>query len=164
MGSVVRVKASRRKIRGIVVGVAVLLGIGGAAFAYWTLTGSGTGSATTGTVDGTLTVNQTSAVTDLRPGGAPQTLSGTFNNADDSPVYVNTVTVSIASVVTVPVGGVCDATDYTLTGPVMTVEAEVPSGNGVGAWGGATIAFNNKADVNQDDCQGATVNLAYTTN
>jgi hypothetical protein len=31
-----------------------------------------------------------------------------------------------------------------------------------GTWTGATIVFNNKAAVNQNGCQGATVNLAYT--
>ena len=28
----------------------------------------------------------------------------------------------------------------------------------------ATIAFNNKAGENQDDCKNATVNLVYTSN
>jgi hypothetical protein len=44
----------------------------------------------------------------------------------------------------------------------MTVGAEVPAGNGQGSWSGATLAFNNKADANQDACKGATVNLAYS--
>jgi hypothetical protein len=155
---------SRKKFTAIAVATAVLLAIGGGAYAYWTLSGSGTGTASTGTVAGSITVNQTSTVTDLRPGGAPQTLSGDFDNSDVSPVYVTSVTVSIDSVVTSPVGGSCDASDYTLTGATMTVDAEIASGSGVGAWTGATIAFNNKAAVNQDDCQGATVNLAYAAN
>jgi len=46
----------------------------------------------------------------------------------------------------------------------MTVNAEVASGTGVGAWTGATIKFNDKAGTNQDACKGATVNLAYTVN
>ena len=155
---------SRKRFTAIAIGTAVLLAIGGGAYAYWTLSGSGTGSATTGTVAGSITVNQTSVITDLRPGGAPQTLIGNFNNTDTGPVFVTSVTVSIDSVVTSPPGGSCDATDYTLTGATMAVGAEVPTGTGVGAWTGATIAFNNKAAVNQDDCQGATVNLAYTAN
>jgi hypothetical protein len=156
--------ASRKRFTAIAVGTAVLLAIGGGAYAYWTLSGSGTGSATTGTVAGSITVHQTSTVTNLRPGGTPQTLSGNFDNSDASPVYVTSVTVSIASVVTSPVGGSCDSTDYTLTGATMAVGREVPSGSGVESWGSATIAFNNKAAVNQDDCQGATVNLAYAAN
>lgn len=153
-------KVSKKRMTRITVVAAALGLIGGGAYAYWTLTGGGSGDATTGTVTGTLTVNQTSVITDLRPGGAAQTLSGDFNNSGDSPVYVATVTVSIDSVV--PLSGTCDASDYTLSNATMTVAAEVPSGTG-GAWTGATIAFNNKL-TNQDDCQGATVNLAYTTN
>jgi hypothetical protein len=154
--------ASRKRFTAIAVGTAVLLAIGGGAYAYWTLSGSGTGSATTGTVSGSITVHQTSTVTNLRPGGTPQTLSGNFDNSDASPVYVTSVTVSIASVV--PLSGTCDASDYTLTNATMTVAAQIPSGSAQGAWTGATIAFNNKAAVNQNDCQGATVNLAYAAN
>jgi hypothetical protein len=142
----------------------LLLAIGGGAYAYWTLSGSGTGSATTGTVSGSITVHQTGpAITNLRPGGTAQILSGNFDNSDASPVYVTSVTVSIASV-TKAVGapsGTCDNTDYTLTGATMAVGVEIPAGLAKGAWTGATIAFNDKAAVNQNACQGATVNLSY---
>jgi hypothetical protein len=139
----------------------VLLAIGGGAYAYWTVSGSGTGSASTGTVAGSITVHQTSTVTNLRPGGTAQALSGNFDNSDASPVYVTSVTVSIASVTTVPTGGACSASDYTLTGATMAVGAEIPAGSAQGHWTGATIAFNDKPAANQDTCKGATVNLAY---
>jgi hypothetical protein len=155
---------SRKRITAIAVGTAVLLAIGGGAYAYWTVSGSGTGTAATGTVAGSITVHQTSVVTNLRPGGAAQTLSGNFDNSDASPVYVTSVTVSIASVTTVPPGGACAAGDYTLTGATMAVGAEIPAGTAKGAWTGATITFNDKAAVNQDTCKGATVNLAYAAN
>ncbi|HMA47371.1 MAG TPA: hypothetical protein VKP11_09250, partial [Frankiaceae bacterium] len=106
----------------------------------------------------------TSTVSNLRPGGTAQTLSGNFDNSDASPVFVTSVAVSISSVVKA-VGapaGTCDATDYTIAGSPVAVGAQVPSGLAQGSWTGATIAFNNKAAVNQDACQGATVNLAYT--
>lgn len=153
-------KTTKRNLA--IAGVTLLL-LGGAsvAFAYWTAGGSGTGTASTGT-NVALVAHQTSTVTDLHPGGAAQTLSGNFDNGNEGPTYVASVSVSISSVV--PVGaGVCTATDYTITGSPMTVAAEVPAGNGVGAWTGATIAFNNKAS-NQDGCKGALVNLAYTIN
>jgi hypothetical protein len=155
--------APRKRIAAIAVGTVLLLAIGGGAYAYWTLSGSGTGTATAGTVAGSITVNQTSVVTNLRPGGAAQTLAGKFTNTDTGPVYVTSVTASISSVVKAvgaPVG-TCDATDYTLANATMTVAAEIPSGVAQGAWTGATIAFNDKAAVNQNACQGATVNLAY---
>jgi hypothetical protein len=155
-------RKSRKKFVWLFTAV-LLLGVGGTAYAYWTAGGSGTGTATTGT-SSAVTVVQTSTVSNLQPGAAAQTLTGTFNNPNTGPVYVATVTASIDSV-TKAVGapaGTCDATDYTLSNATMTVAAEVPAGNAQGSWTGATIAFNNKAATNQDACKGATVSLAYT--
>ncbi|MBA2390354.1 MAG: hypothetical protein H0V67_08870 [Geodermatophilaceae bacterium] len=141
---------------------AIVLVGAGVAFAYWTAGGSGTGSAATGTSTPIVAV-QTSVVTDMAPGDVAQPISGNFNNGNDGPVFVATVTASIATVVKAPgaPAGTCDASDYTLATPVATVNAEVPVGTGVGSWSGATIKFNNKPAVNQDACKGATVNLAY---
>jgi hypothetical protein len=142
--------------------VAGLLVVGGAAFAWWTAGGSGTGTATTGTVTG-LTVVQTSTISGLAPGVAAQTLSGNFDNSNSGPVYVATVTAAITSVTDTngdPIVG-CDATDYTLANAVMTVGAEVPAGNAQGSWTGATLAFNDKGS-NQDPCKLAVVHLGYT--
>ncbi len=150
-----------RKFTLLVVGAVVLIAGAGVAYAFWTAGGSGTGSASTGeSVD--ITVVQTSTVEEMAPGVAPQTLSGNFDNTNDAPVYVTSVTASIASVTMSPTAvGTCTAADYVLTGAVMAVDAQVPVGTGVGAWTGATIAFDNDVAVNQDGCQGATVALAY---
>ena len=144
--------------------VAVLLVLAAAAGAYswWSSTGSGTGSASTGDVTA-IDVNQTSPVSDLAPGKAAQAVSGNFDNGNDGPVYISTVTVSIDSVDKAPgaPAGNCDASDYTLANATATVNANVAAGTGVGAWSGPTLAFNNKAS-NQDGCKGATVNLAFS--
>ena len=105
-------------------------------------------------------MNQTSVVDGMAPGVAAQTLSGDFDNANDGATYVGTVTASIASVT--GGDGACTADDYTLADATMDVDAQVPVGTGVGAWTGATIAFNNSATVNQDGCKNATVALTYT--
>ena len=142
-----------------VVGVLVVAAI---SYAYWTAGGSGDGTATAGSTAG-ITVNQTSTLTAMYPGDSAQTLSGDFTNTNDGPVYVGTVTASIASVdkaADAP-AGTCDATDFTLEDAVMTVGHEVPSGTNVDSWSGATIHFNDKTDTNQDACKGATVNLHY---
>jgi hypothetical protein len=156
----VMARFTKRKIAAV---TGVLLLGGGAAYAYWTSTGSGTGSASTQASVSALTVNQTSTITNMGPGDSPQTLSGTFNNTNSGPAYVGTVTASIASVTKAAsaVAGTCDATDYTLASAAMTVNAQVPAGSAQGTWSGATLKFNNKA-TNQDQCKGATVNLAYT--
>ena len=150
-----------KKVVVAVVGAVILAAGTGVAYAYWTAGGSGTGTAATGSTVG-ITVNQTSVVTPMGPGVAPQTLSGNFDNTNDGPVYVTNVTASIDSVTQAPGAvGVCTVDDYVLTGAVMPVNAEVPTGTAQGAWTGATIAFDNSTTVNQDGCQDATVNLAY---
>lgn len=158
-------KTTKRVITAAVV-TAVLLGGGGIAYAYWTAGGTGTGTAATGTVAGSITVQQTSTVTNLRPGGTAQALSGNFDNSDTSPIYVSTVSVTISSITGGAVAPLdldgCVAGDYTIAGSPMTVNAQVPAGLAQGAWSGATIVFNNKAGENQDACKGATVNLSYT--
>ena len=151
-----------RKTLALVITGAIVLAGGGAAFGYWTAGGFGTGTATAGT-SVPITVNQTNTVTGLQPGAAAQVLSGKFSNTNTGPVYVATVTASIASVFKSGVAAVgCDASDFTLASAVMTVAAEVPAGASSGAWSGATIAFNDKPTTNQDACKGVTVNFAYT--
>jgi hypothetical protein len=145
-----------RSRRGLVIGLLVAVAVAGAAIAYWTAGGSGTGSASAGTTV-PITAVQTGSLSAMYPGDSPQTLSGTFTNTNSGPVHVSTVTASIGSVSNVG----CDATDFTLANATMTVDAQVPAGTGQGSWSGATIKFNNKAGTNQDACKNATVTLNY---
>jgi hypothetical protein len=155
-------KEQLKRKRGWVLAAVAVLGLAGAAVAYWTAGGSGSGTATAGSTSA-VTVNQTSTLSAMYPGDSAQTLSGNFDNPNSGPVYIGTVTASISSV-TKAVGapaGTCDATDFTLANAAMAVNAEVPSGTAKGAWSGATIHFNDKTSTNQDACKGATVNLSY---
>ena len=151
-----------KKILAVLLGTIVVIAAGGVAFAFWTTTGgTGAGTADTGESAG-VTVNQTSTVTAMGPGVAPQDLSGDFDNTSDATVYVTSVTASIDSV-TLAGAGACGPANYDIANAVSTVEANVPAGNGVGSWGTTdtpTIEFVNSVQ-NQDDCQGATVNLEY---
>jgi len=156
------VKLTRQRAVTVIALIAVV-GIAGAAVAYWTAGGSGSGSGGTAEQTAALTVNQTTTLAAMYPGDSAQTISGDFTNPNSGPVQVNTVTAAIASV-TKAAGapaGTCDATDYALAGAAMTVNASVPAGSAQGAWTGATIKFTNKT-TNQDACKGATVNLSYT--
>ncbi len=155
-------KKTRRTTK-VVALTAALVVVGGVAFAYWTAGGSGTGSAATGTTT-SIQVNQTSVVTAMGPGVAAQNLSGNFDNPNSGPVYVSTVTASIGAIAG---GPTCEITDYTLTNAISDVNGQVPAGTGVGSWGTTdtpTIAFNNKAGENQDDCKNATVTINYVAN
>lgn len=150
-------KYSKRTLAAATVGAVAVSGV---ALAYWTSGGSGSGTATSGTVL-PVTVKQTSTISGLAPGLTAVTLSGNFDNPNSGPVYVGSVTATVASV-TQAAGAVgsCDASDYTLGG-TAPVNAEVASGNAAGGWSGLSISFNNKA-TNQDGCKGATISLAYT--
>jgi len=135
----------------------VLVG-GGAAYAYWTTTGSGTGTAAAGADANAVTVNQTSLVTGLVPGGAPVALSGNFDNANSGSVHVASVS---ATVVDTTNSG-CTAADFAIAG-TSTVSAEIPPGTGTGSWSGLTVRMLDRTGVNQDACKGVTVHLSYAT-
>ncbi|MBV9823558.1 MAG: hypothetical protein JO144_15100 [Actinobacteria bacterium] len=147
-----------RKKLAVGAAVAVVAIGGGTAYAYWSTSGSGTGSASTSAGAANLAISQTSTISNLAPGGAAQTITGSVKNNAANSAYVTKVTASIASVT--PAGsGSCDASDYTLSSPDMSVGQDLAPGASA-TFTGATLAFNNKA-TNQDGCKGATVNLAY---
>jgi len=144
---------SKKRVVVLTVG---LLG-GGAAFAYNASTDLGTGGAdaTTDTIVAVV-VNQTRPVTNVGPGVPAQVLGGDFDNPNAGPVYVAAVSAMVAG--TDKPG--CGPTDYTIAG-MAPVNAEIATGNGVGAWAGLTIEFNNKPDKNQNACQNAVVTITY---
>ena len=142
-------------------GTILALSAGGVAVAYWSTSGSGTGSATTSAGAANLSIAQTSTISNMYPGDEPQTIAGTVTNNAENSAYVTKVVVSIASVDKAEDApeGTCNASDYTLANAEMTVDEDIASGD-TESFTGATIQFNNKAS-NQDACKGATVNLAY---
>lgn len=148
--------------RSLVIGSAMaLLLIGGVAFAYWTNSGSGTGTATTGT-NTAISIVQTNSSATLYPGGAPSTLSGTFNNPNTSPVYVNDVTATLASVTGSVGTPACTVADYELVTPTISIDAEVAADDTT-AWSGIQVRMLNSS-TNQDACKNATINLSYSSN
>jgi hypothetical protein len=156
---------NRKRAAAVATGAALTFIVGGVAFAYWSTSGAGTGSAATGSVD-PVVINATSpAVTGLYPGGPAQNVSGKFDNPNAGSVYINQVTVAVApgwskqADATKPA---CTALDFTITPPAATAH-EIVHGNGVSAWGPATIAMNNAA-TNQDNCKNVTVDLVFSSN
>ena len=134
---------------------ALLVG-GGVAFAYWTTTGSGTGSAAAGT-SSAVVVTQTNPVTGLYPGGLPQDINLNIANSNSAAQRLETVAISVSS--TSDAG--CTAADFTVTD--ATIGAEVPSGATnayAGSTSGASIKMKDTAG-NQDACKNATITLAF---
>lgn len=154
----------KRKIIPVAIALVAIIAVSGVAYAYWTSGGSGGGTGST-SAGVTVTVNQTTVLNPMYPGLGAQTISGNFTNTTGASVLVPSVTASIASVT--PLGaGPCTPGDFTLANANVTVGVQVPvgvpSGTPTGAWTGPTIMFNNKVDVDQNGCKGATVALAYS--
>jgi len=149
----------KRTKKFIIAGVAaaLVIGGGGAAFAYWTAQGEGTGTATTG-VSVEFAVTSLAPVGDpLVPGGSTQSVTFTVANDSTTPQTLTSVTVAVANAdgsEWIAVTG-CSAADYTLGTPSV-VYGEIAGGADVS--GTVTIAMNNLG-TDQDACQGVTVPL-----
>jgi len=110
-----------------------------------------------------LTITQISTMDGLAPGIAPAQITGlVVNNGPDS-TFIAAIEVEITSVSSHPrsPAGSCDATDYVLLDPRMTVNRTLGPGRST-TFAGASIGFSNKS-TNQDACKLATINLRYTT-
>jgi hypothetical protein len=126
---------------------------GGAAFAYWTTTGSGPGSAGVGT-NMAIGVVQTSIVSGLGPGSPAQGLAGTFDNPNTYPVTIGGLS---ASVTGTGVAG-CSAADFVVGGTaVFAASAAVDD---TSTWSGLNVSMTNTA-ANQNACKNATLTIAY---
>src|SRR6266545_1357271 len=125
-------KGSRRMLKKktavVAGGLALTLATAAIAFAYWTNSGSGTGSAASGT-NGGITVKQTSTIAGLYPGGPAVPLAGNFDNLNTSNVYVHEVTATLGPVDggSLP-GPACSVDDFALTGSPASVNTVVDAG------------------------------------
>ena len=135
---------------------ALVVGATGTAYAYWTMSGAGSATATTGTTQA-VTVNQTGTpITGLYPGGPAKALSGNFDNPNAANVTVKAVTASVAST-NVPT---CQAAWYVVEGTDSVSTHILIAGNGVGTWTGLTVKMLDDA-ANQDVCKGAIITITY---
>jgi hypothetical protein len=157
-------KFSKKKYLAVGAAAVIVASGAGVAFAYWTAGGTGSGQASTGTTTG-ITVNQTSTITGLYPGGSAVALAGDFSNSNNGPVQVAQVSVAVHPTWSAQADNTkppCTGDDFTLTQPDPT-NAEIASGAHVGSWSGATILLKDTGS-NQDNCKNVTVALDYTSN
>lgn len=135
-----------------------VLAIVGVAAAFFTSSGTGSGTATVGTASD-VTIDSVSITGDLFPGGDAATVSYTVNNATGKSVKVGDVVANTGAgtngITGLPAG--CSASDFTYTsdGALNTTIAD-----GGHADGSGTLSLANSSS-NQDACQGAapTLNL-----
>ncbi|UZN01809.1 hypothetical protein [Cellulomonas sp. S1-8] len=131
----------------------------GAAFAYWTATGTGDGTATTGeSTDFVVVVDSASATGEIVPGGAGMTVPFTVTNNADGPQELSLVEATAADalgVAWVPPAG-CLVGDYVVTVDQGLI-GSVPGDGGV--VNGEVLVTLTDTGVDQDACQGAVVPL-----
>jgi hypothetical protein len=149
----------RRKITAAA--IVAFLAVAGGAFAYWTTSGSGPGSATTGS-SSAVTVTQIGTITGLVPGGAAQAVNFSITNPKSTKQYIASVAYSISSITNITGGAPatgCTAADFTLVQP-SAINTDLAAGATSFSPSGATLAMIDSA-TNQDGCQNVTVNLAF---
>ncbi len=147
---------SRKRVL-VALGSTIALAATGAAIAYFTSSGSGTGTASVGSASA-VTLHAT-VNSNLYPGSSSP-VSLTVDNPSSGVQRVGTVTLSSISVdsghsgcSTVITGG---NPDFTMA-PVNVNEV-FPPGNGQSVAATGTLTMN-ETGVNQDPCQGATLTL-----
>lgn len=147
-------RSSKRKV--VAITAVLALGGTGAAFAYWTASGTGAGTATTGeTTDFTVTTG--AAVGDIVPGGAGAVVPYTVTNASEDALTfggLTAVTATPDGVAWVPTGD-CDPDDYVVTIAPPTYGPIAGTGTATGT---ITVTLTDSL-LDQDDCQNQVVPL-----
>jgi hypothetical protein len=131
----------------------------GVAYAYWTTTGSGGGSATTAGTAGTLSLAG-GPVSGLVPGGFVVVPITATNAAATTSLTATSLTVS---------GLTSSKPACNLLSPLATAVATSPGsavtvapGGGTASFGSVTVSLPDSSTVNQDACQGATYTFTVT--
>lgn len=151
-------KVAGRKKRIIITTAAMVAIGGGAAFAYWTATGIGTGAASTGETVAFKVLSSPATGDALSPGGPIQSVAFTVKNENTGTQNLASVTAKVATDDgSAWTAGSCSAADFLVTDPAITTGQLAA---GATASGTVTIQMVNR-NANQDDCQGVTVPLYF---
>jgi hypothetical protein len=154
-----RGKTRSKRIAVICIAAVLVVGGGGAAFAYWSSSGVGTGEATTGTSEAFVVTSEESTDAPLVPGGESQIVAFTVANPSTATLALSSVVVIVADSdgsAWDAVSG-CSAADYVVGTPVITYG----SVDGGGDVGGTVTVTMIDTSVNQDQCQGVPVPLYF---
>jgi hypothetical protein len=152
-----KVAGHKKRIIGTTVAL-VAIG-GGAAFAYWTATGTGsTKSATGGETAFQITSTPLTGGL-LSPGGPVQTATLTVTNPGTGVQKLQNVEVAIANGDGSPwTDGNCSATDFSASVSIAPTEIAKDGGTTTGT---VTLQMVNRT-ANQNDCNGVEVPLLFT--
>lgn len=151
-----RGKPRRRPAIIALISLVSVVGIGTAAYAYWTTQGTGEGSATTGSVE-EITVTQANEPSGLYPGGPGVPINGTIVNDNDTAVTVGALTASVTATTNLPA---CATSNYVIEG-TATLGSSLIAANSTTTWEGLTVRLI-ESGTNQDACQNAGITITYS--
>ncbi|WP_163161601.1 hypothetical protein [Arthrobacter sp. Alg241-R88] len=151
-------KVAGRKKRIIGTTAALVAISGGAAFAYWTATGTGSATTKAGTTTG-FEITGTATGGELSPGGPTQKVTFTVKNPGTGVQKVSKVDVKVANTdgTTWTSSTGCKTADFAIADYDFTAKELEPGGTATGT---VTLQMVNSAE-NQDGCKGATVPLHF---
>lgn len=156
--------SSKKRIAASVLTVAIVAGTAGIAAAYFTSTGTGTGSAAVGTATNDITVVGTET-TPVFPGGATGVVSFKASNGSTNPERLSNI--HLVSVTPDGTHSTCATvlnTDFSMVDvPVGVLDGTLAgSASNVSLSETGTLVMHDTG-VNQNACEGATLTLAFTT-
>lgn len=132
----------------------------GAAFAFYTSSGSGTVTGAAATSVSGVTLATTSAVTGLVPGGFVSVPVTATNPNPSTSVRVTTLT---AGAVTSDLTACTDAiSGVTVSATSPATPVVIAPDNGTASFGSVTLSMMDSATVNQDVCKGAIFTVALS--
>jgi hypothetical protein len=163
----------KKKIIAGAAAAALVAGIGGAAFAYFTSTGSGTGNGQVGSATNfTVTVAAYTGSANLYPGTGSQNVTYTVTNSGSGDQLLTSTSAALTADVNGDVFDTtanatavgCKASWFTVTNHQPTTPA-VPAtlAGGASATGGnVDLSMPSNSTDNQDPCQGVTPQITVS--
>lgn len=149
----------KKKAAVVVAAAALTVTAAGGAYAFWTASGSGSGSATNASSANGSVALTASFAAGLTP-GASEDVTFTGSNAGKASLQVTTIHLDSVSVDSAHSG--CNVKDFSM-GDVGSGTV-VPAGvSGVALAGKGTLMFADSATVSQDACKGAIITLNLTS-
>jgi hypothetical protein len=143
-------KLMRKRVL-VPVAAVMALAVAGVALAYFTSSGTGSGTASVGT-DAGVTISPVTINATLYPGGSSSVDFTVNNTSTDTSAKVGKVVADTSAgtngITGLPVG--CDASDFHFAD--VAVNAEIAAGGSTSSSG--TLSMDNSA-ANQDACKGA---------
>lgn len=152
---------SKKKKITVAGGIGALVITGGAAFAYWTSTGSDDATADVAD-ENTWTVLIDDATigdgTTLTPEGDVDTIDFTVSNDEEG---TKQITAASASITDVTASGACSAADFEISNVTTLAGTDVAGGGSVD---GSFDVQMIDTGVNQDGCKGASLTYTVSVN